>query len=307
MRGTRATGARLGIVAMNLLVPGLGLIRLGRLRPALVILALPIGAFLLLTAVYASSDQLGFTGFVTLIVLAVVVTIASLIVSMLLSWRWSGTQGARPWWTRWYSILGIWVGYLLLSAFSDGPRDHYRTFYMPAEAMEPTLAKNDRLVPAMGQPDRIRRGDLVLVRTGETVYLKRVVGLDGDQIAFRNGRLILNDRPVEQVFDGEQHYTGFDGAVVGRRFRERLPDEFGTHEILDLGPGELDDFEQQVVRPGHLFVLGDNRDRSADSRVPRSMAGLEQVSRADIVGSPRFILWSSDHAKIGRSLRPKTP
>jgi len=124
-----------------------------------------------------------------------------------------------------------------------------------------------------------RVGDLVLFRnppTGEN-YIKRVVGISGDAVQIVDGRLYINDEIVPRTFEGNHTYELGDGTPVRiSRYRETLPTGV-AHEIDEISDHELmDNTERYTVPPGALFVLGDSRDNSADSRV-LSMVGYVDV------------------------------
>ena len=70
--------------------------------------------------------------------------------------------------------------------------------------------------------------------------------------------------------------------------------------IQDLGPSSEDDMAEVTMPPGRVFALGDNRDNSADSRVPKFMGGLELVPIEDVVGRPLFFTWPAK--KMGSSV-----
>ncbi|MCA1467495.1 signal peptidase I [Bradyrhizobium sp. IC3195] len=140
-------------------------------------------------------------------------------------------------------------------------------------------------------------GDIVVFRTAKDSsadYVKRVVGLPGDRIQMRQGRLILNGRPVTRIaLEATQagDACGVDDRAVVKRWRETLPSgaSYVTYDCLDNG--YLDNTDVFTVPPGHIFVLGDNRDNSTDSRV-QSTFGF--VPMDNLVGKVTRIVWSLD-------------
>jgi signal peptidase I len=170
--------------------------------------------------------------------------------------------------------------------------------------MSPTLLTNDRILASMRGPGEIRRGDIILFRVPDgAFYIKRVAGLAGDTIAIDDGIVVLNGKPVAQHLEREENFSGWMGPHKARRLRERFPEEPGSHEIYDQGDSVVDHFPATRIKAGHVFVLGDNRDNSADSRVERLVGGVEQLPVADIVGRALFYTWGPSR-RTGERINP---
>lgn len=286
MKQERPTYARAGIVLLNLLAPGLGLLRLGRWRTALSLFG-------------ASAIFLGFMNFAPPMSFALLATLYGIGLSLYpiafwLSWRSSRTRPETwPWYAHWYSVVGaMLLAFGVSFAMTDPEHLRYRAFYVPSEGMEPTLEKNDNFFAFMRTPSNLKRGDVVLVRVpGGSLYVKRIAALPGDRIEVRKGIVLINGEPVPQKLLRTEEVDFMLAPDNARRLRERFPGEIGDHEIYDLGASPGDDFGPELVRPGHVFLLGDNRDRSADSRFRHDMYGLEQVPVTSIAGRPLYFSW----------------
>lgn len=289
MEKKRGVASRAGIVLLNLIASGLGLLRLGEWKTA-------VGLFSVSTVTLLFLNFGPLVPFAILILIGVV-SIGSVVLAMWLSWRNSrAVRTNYPRYSRWYGIAGVaLIAAAINILLTDSDTLHYRSFYTPAESMAPTLPKNDRFIAFMGPMGSLRRGDLVLVRAARgEVYVKRVVALPGDRFAMKEGRVTLNGLSVPQRAVGVDQVRELFGNVAARRLREQFPGESSSHEIYDLGSSPGDNFEDMTVPNGFALVLGDNRNRSADSRFPVEVGGLGgPVAIADIVGRPVYQSWRS--------------
>ena len=224
-------------------------------------------------------------------------------------------------------LVQLLIAVLIFRSFVFAP------FSIPSQSMLPQLMTGDLILAAKWPygysnyslpfsapliPDRIfaaqpERGDVVIFKhpVDKSDYIKRVIGLPGDQIALEDGVVLLNGTPVKQerISDAAVSMSANtncpgrartlelkDGNLVCRytQYKETLP---GGHEhtILDLGLDETTDFYSAVTVPeGHMFVMGDNRDRSQDSRFKAEIGkGVDIVPQELLVGEAAIILWSS--------------
>jgi signal peptidase I len=138
------------------------------------------------------------------------------------------------------------------------------------------------------------RGDVIVFRQKDGAdYVKRLVGLPGDRIQMKGGELYINDAKVQRErapdFSSGDLCGGGPGNV--KRWRETLPDG-ASYETLDcVDNGFYDNTNVYTVPAGHLFVLGDNRDNSTDSRVLKSIG---YVPLENVIGRVSMIFFSRD-------------
>jgi len=209
-------------------------------------------------------------------------------------------------------------------------------FNIPSGSMLPTLYIGDYLIVAkwpygysryslaFGFPSfsgRIfthlpKRGDVAVFRvpSENADLIKRVIGLPGDTVEMRSGRLILNGRAVQReplkpvtvevspnspcrVIPPALPKTvtrGADSFCVFTAYRETLPGG-PSYTVLDQVPhGQADNFGPVRVPQGHIFLMGDNRDDSLDSRYPAYAGGIGMVPVENLVGRAMVTFWSTD-------------
>ncbi|TPG53931.1 signal peptidase I [Sphingomonas glacialis] len=183
-------------------------------------------------------------------------------------------------------------------ALSHGARIG-RTFYIPSQSMLPTLEVNDRLAPLRFRATELRRGVVVVFKTQGEIRAARIAAIGGDTIEMQNGVVAINGKVADQRLVGIG--PSFDGTA-SRMLEESFPGEQGSHRILDIEPGLFDSVAAVRVDAGKLFLLGDNRDRAADSRVSLQEMGVEQVRVGDVLGIVDSVYWSPTRSKIGRPI-----
>ncbi|WP_414471889.1 signal peptidase I [Microvirga sp. M2] len=194
------------------------------------------------------------------------------------------------------------MGFFLIGAGaiwlrSWGPAK-FQTFTVPVVSMSPALNPGDYVLGAMHiwQTPKLKRGDLVFFRfhikaAHPVIWIKRVVGLPGDRVQMASGRLSINGTlvPREQVGDDA------DGRPVEvRQYEETLP-EGKSYRIIEHAEGRTsyDTMKAVDVPEGEVFLMGDNRNNSSDSRA------FGTVPITDVIGHPILIYWSQDPGRIG--------
>ncbi|EAR50463.1 signal peptidase I [Oceanicola granulosus HTCC2516] len=177
---------------------------------------------------------------------------------------------------------------------------------------DPDYQGGDRLWGS--QPER---GDVVVFRhpvTGRD-FIKRLIGLPGDEIRIVDGHLFIDDTPVQVVDDGifEEIFApqgpqglrprcangavGMGAVCEKRRYIETLPNGV-SHSILDIRDQSFDNTGVYTVPEGYYFFMGDNRDNSRDSRESQASGGVGFVPYEDLVGRADRVVFSS----AGRSM-----
>ena len=189
----------------------------------------------------------------------------------------------------------------------------FEPFNIPSGSMKPTLLVGDYLfvskysygysrhslplsVPLI--PGRIlmtepKRGDTAVFKLpsdNSTDYIKRLVGLPGDKIQVREGRLFINGQMVERKRVEDFVFTAENGRIDRRKqYIETLPNGVQHRILEDSDRGQLDNTRIYTVPKGHYFAMGDNRDNSLDSRV---LSNVGFVPAVNLVGRAEILFFS---------------
>lgn len=189
-----------------------------------------------------------------------------------------------PWYARFYNwILWFWLFPIIIAMLVRNFL--VQPYTIPANSMRPALLDGDyvaaeKLTYGLGRysimfalgPERRwggrlpRRGEVIIFAfpsQPEISYVKRVIGLPGDRVQMRGGRLYLNGALVDRQPLLDPNVQLQDGEIL---YTERLPDGLAHAIIENSDNARGDNTVEWLVPPGQYFVMGDNRDNSLDSR-----------------------------------------
>ena len=187
-------------------------------------------------------------------------------------------------------------------------------FYIPSSSMEPNLLVGDRLFvtkysygyskhsfpfsPPLFKgrifESKPERGDVVVFKTpadNRTDYIKRLIGLPGDQIQFIDSNLYINNNEVlkSKISKNDKIFCG-NRLIDVLTFEEKLSNE-KKYNTVYLKKYSFQNSDKFIVPQDHFFFLGDNRDCSKDSRF---LTSVGYVHKDNLVGEAKFIFFSSD-------------
>ncbi|HVH76722.1 MAG TPA: signal peptidase I [Stellaceae bacterium] len=190
----------------------------------------------------------------------------------------------------------------------------YEPFNIPSGSMIPTLLVGDYLFVSKFSygysryslpfglplfPGRIffhppQRGDVVVFKLptdNSTDYIKRVIGLPGDQIQVREGQLYINGNLVPRKRIPDYMYKE-DGSIIPlHQYIEMLPNGVQHRIIKITDNGQMNNTQIYTVPPHEFFMMGDNRDNSEDSRV---LSAVGYVPQVNLVGKAQFLFFSTN-------------
>jgi signal peptidase I len=161
-------------------------------------------------------------------------------------------------------------------------------FYLPTDSMAPTLLVGDHvLVTKLPHPiDVPERGDVLVFYNPENTqqrWIKRVIALPGDKVATRGGDVFVNGKKLERDPVPAESLAAIRNQVHGDVFVEHNAGR--RYTIMFAADGKQEDFPEKEVPRGCVFVLGDHRDNSRDSRDPE----FGFVPLGNVLGRVRFI------------------
>lgn len=262
---------------LSILLPGLGHVYNGHFLRGLLFFG---GFWLLLSAMGLAGLISGMTGLICFVATAIG---GQILVATLAAIEASGLKDTQlKWYNRWYVyvcvVLLVHIGLEPVLLYAQTDLVGLRTFRVPSASMSPALKSGDYFVAKLERHGvkHPERGDVVIFPFPEDTsktFVMRIIGLPGERIQIKNKAVFINDRRVDDPWGGHLSAATLPESTSPRDF---------------FGP--------ITVPEGAVFVLGDNRDYSLDSR----FWGF--VSTREILGKALFLYWSDDRSRIGKRL-----
>lgn len=271
-------------MALSIVLPGLGQVYNVQLKKGLIcylvffLSDIIILATRLATHFYGTVALIGIPIFIRLFAVADAIVIAV-----------KSRQARLKRYNRWYYYLLFLIvaaGMSLAIAVYIKPKSaSVRAFKLPTAAMNPTLLVGDRIITELEpyKHERPKRGDIIVFKypgDPERDFIKRIIAVEGDTIQSIDKVIFLNDAPLDEPY------------AIHR-----------DSEIKPGGDDPRDNFGPYVIPDGTLFVMGDNRDETYDSRY------WGYVRADEVIGKAIYIYWSWDaenesvrYERIGRTI-----
>jgi len=262
---------------LSFFTPGLGQVYNGRLVKGAVYY---FAGFLLTAALLFSGLFFHFTGMIFCLVILLLYFIFILMDALIGAIKLKEIA-LKPY-NKWYLYLIIF----LINIFAIQPlvgssikNNLVRAYKIPSGGMDPTIFNDDRLIANMQifKKELPRRGDIVIFRyplNRSKDFIKRIIGLPGETLQIFNKKVFINNRLMEEPFAIHTDQRIIPGAEQPRD---------------NTGP--------IFIPPNKLFVIGDNRDQSFDSRY------WGFVDLSDLKGKALYIYWAKDKRRIGQIIR----
>ncbi len=180
-----------------------------------------------------------------------------------------------PWYNKWYYYLIVGISFFVLQ-YGVITSLGYRSFIIATDSSAPTLEKGELVIVKMNAPAEYKRNSFVIFSLPKTkdftatnaIVVKRIVALEGETLAINNHTVYVNNKPLSEPY-----------VLAGNNQNPKSK---------NIAP--------HLIPKGYVFVLGDNRDVSADSRY------FGDVKIDDIKGKAIYILLSKNFRKLGQPL-----
>ncbi len=290
-------------VALSLFAPGLGQIYCGEIVRGLVLFLASL-TFLPLVVLAALLPPA--TPLLVALLLSGLTVLGAYLYAVLAAYRSAGKL-REHYQTREYNRPLVYVLFLLVGVlYSVGGAWYlphvFEAFYLPTGSMVPTFLVGDhvladKLAYRKGLP---QRGDVVIFRVprkpGQT-WIKRVIGLPGDAVEVKGGEVLINGKRLERDRVPASSYSGIAGIPEGQVFVES---NAGSRYSILIGKEKNPDFPKATVPEGSLFLLGDHRDLSLDSRDPE----MGFVPLGHILGNVPYIYYPAGSWDRFGAVRP---
>jgi signal peptidase I len=183
------------------------------------------------------------------------------------------------------AIVGLTYPFAMLSVYRD---QFFAAFYIPTSSMSPSIVDGDRILVNKYNSSFPRYGELIAFRprgqsTPAAAWIKRVIGLPGDHIEVRDQRVFVNGQELVRRPAPDDTLPRI--TLKGKHWIES---HHGSDYLVTTDSGETPEAFETTVEDDHIFVLGDNRNRSRDSRF------IGSIHAADLIGRAEYIYWPAD-------------
>ncbi|BBH22843.1 hypothetical protein Back11_41880 [Paenibacillus baekrokdamisoli] len=248
----------------SLFIPGLGQVYNGQLKKAvMVILSLLFLPFLIFSYV-----KTWFWSLPILIAFLIIVHLVALVDAIVSAARRKTLFTLRRY-NRWYMYVSMILLYVLIAKASPFQSIvGVNAFIVDGPSMSGTLVTDDRILVNTDARD-YKNGDVIVFPYERRTFVKRIIASAGDTIQFKNDVVYVNKQRLEESY------------IKASRVRD-----YAEHLTT----------KETVVPPGCLYVLGDNRVNSMDSRY------IGMISTDSVTGKVMYIYYSKDHSRIGTKL-----
>jgi len=285
---------------LSLFITGLGQVYNGQLKRGIFLLLLIIPIHLLLGFIGVKS----FYGFALIL-------FALFLYKLYVSFdAYTNAKKLNPYELRSINKLWIYVlfGILSYAVMWYGPRLNrsiigYHAHTIPTPSMEPTIKAGDRVMAIRIEPENVELGDIItFTREDGHSYLARVMGLPNQELEIVNNQVIYKDGKEIRTESG----ISKDEMNEYQEFESQLPNgrTFMTQKTVkvrgqNFNNSRLANVEKRTIPAGHVFVLGDNRDNSEDSRIYGTIP-IENIDK-----EIRYVWWGESMERIGVNLESK--